>query len=215
MHFGRLPIRKPDARRSVARAGSLRRIFELSGGRLRGGDRHHAGFTLIELLVVIGIIAILIGLVLSVLARVRGAQKSVRCIANLKGIGDAFQVYVHDSKGRFPDPGRANLSWEQMLLKYYRGSFACDGDTELYPAVGSSYDWRDTGHNETSLAGRLLADVTRPDGVLAFEALPGWHARRKINVVRVDGSTATLDDDACFRDLLSPIGSAPAPNGGS
>jgi prepilin-type N-terminal cleavage/methylation domain-containing protein len=179
----------------------------------RGGDAGRAGFTLIELLVVIGIIAILIGLVLSVLTRVRGAQKSVRCIATLRGIGEAFQAYVHDHHGRFPDPGRADLSWEQMLLKYHRGSFACEGDTELYPAVGSSYDWRDTARNETSLAGRALADVKRPDGVLAFEALPGWHARRKINVVRIDGSATTMDDDACFRDLLSPIGSPPATGG--
>ena len=203
MHPGPFTFRRGDARGNRARRAAP-----------RPRSRFRCAFTLIELLVVIGIIAILIGLVLSVLARVRGAQKSVRCLANLKGIGEAFHAYVHDNKGRFPDPGRANLSWEQMLLKYYRGSFACEGDTELYPAVGSSYDWRDTGRNETSLAGRLLADVTRSDGVLAFEALPGWHARRKINVVRIDGSTATMDDDACFRDLLAPIGSAPPPTGG-
>ena len=206
MHLGPFTFRRDGtARRLRSRRLSLRGLL-----RGCGGDARHTGFTLIELLVVIGIIAILIGLVLSVLARVRGAQKSVRCIATLKAIGEGFGAYVQDNKGRFPDPGGADLSWEQMLLKYYRGSFACEGDTELYPAVGSSFDWRDTARNETSLAGRLMADVKRSDGVLAFEALPGWHARRKINVVRIDGSATTMDDDACFRDLLSPIGSPPA-----
>jgi type II secretory pathway pseudopilin PulG len=157
---------------------------------------------------VLGIIAVLIGLVLTVLVRVRGAQRSVRCVANLRSLGDAFAAYATDNRGRYPDPGRANKSWEQMLMKYYKGPFNCEGDTELYPAVGSSYDWRDTGRGATTLAGRSIAEVTRPEAVLAFEALPGWHAPRKINVVRVDGAAMTVDDDWCFRDLLNPIGSA-------
>lgn len=98
-----------------------------------------------------------------------------------------------------------------MLLKYARGSFACEADTELFPAVGSSYDWRDTGRPATTLAGKSTAEITRPDAVLVFEALPGWHARRKINVARVDGSATTMDDEACFRDLRQPIGSLTEP----
>ena len=158
--------------------------------------------------------AILIALTLSVLARVRGAQRSVRCIATLRGIGEAFTAYAQDNKGRYPDPGRANRSWEQMLLRYHKGTFACEADTELYPAVGSSYDWRDTGRNPTSLAGRSIAQSLRAEAVLAFEALPGWHARRKINVVRLDGAATTMDDDACFRDLLIAVSTSPDPGGG-
>jgi prepilin-type N-terminal cleavage/methylation domain-containing protein/prepilin-type processing-associated H-X9-DG protein len=92
------------------------------------------GFTLIELLVVIAIIALLMGVLLPSLNKVRRQAKKIACISNMRQTGVALQAYLIDNENRLPlsscnlsDP---NQYWLRILTSYTREKllFRCPSD---------------------------------------------------------------------------------------
>src|SRR3954468_12701438 len=94
--------------------------------RRQGSMRERRGFTLIELLVVIAIIAILIGLLVPAVQKVREASLRAKCQNIMKQIGIGLNNY-HGSFKKFPEGSHTPYSqvwygsWMYRILPFMEG----------------------------------------------------------------------------------------------
>src|SRR5688500_17561244 len=116
--------------------------------RVRSPRLIAGGFTLMELLVVIAIIAVLISFLLPALASARRESNKAKCLAALRDLGQAFNIYAAEFKQTFP------------VVHHAAQDSAIEGGPGLLP-TGHERHWPDL-IAKYSGAKADLTDMTRP-----------------------------------------------------
>lgn len=107
----------------------------------------NSGFTLIEILVTIGIIAILSGIGVVTIGKVRGANSQTTCISNLRMLSQGLQSYYNDymtfPADGYPDDGDDMYPLSTELANYIKdkSTFICPEDSNTTSTGNfASYD---------------------------------------------------------------------------
>ena len=137
-------------------------------------------FSLIELLVVISIIAVLLAILLPALPRIMDAGRRAACSANLRGVGQAVELYKGDFKEIMPvgsymprpwlnflnDDGSWPTSFNQSISDYFEfdsAAWECPGDIAVHSVTYTDDDGKEQIGGSSymyvsSLGGRKIED---------------------------------------------------------
>jgi prepilin-type N-terminal cleavage/methylation domain-containing protein/prepilin-type processing-associated H-X9-DG protein len=137
--------------------------------------RQRSAFTLIELLVVVAIIAVLIGLLLPAVQKVREAAARIQCANNLKQVGLAVHGY-HDATGRLPVANTPAFSSALTQILPYLEQENVGRRYDPAASPDSTADADGDGHSNASLGATVLKTYRCPSMLPppVPDAFPGW-----------------------------------------
>ena len=134
-------------------------------------------FTLVELLVVIGIIAVLIGILLPALSAARRQAASMKCLSNLRTIGQCYQLYAIDSKGWWP-----LASW-RPITGYPNSGWRRASDNTYITAYWYNFLQKYASKTKIGLEAQTGTPNDKSNQALTRDSLlwgcPGWEGRMK------------------------------------
>jgi len=185
--------------------------------RLRTG---RGAFTLVELLVVIGVIAILAGLLLPVVANAQQEARSVACRNNLGQIFKCIRLYANTSDGLLPDL-YASLTTDLHGARYRLGHYSRvesaemvpapanpDGTPATNPAVAPAGLWQLVVNGDCQDANVLSCPVTR--GIMKPSNVAGSPNDIVDDIPKMVGYTYNHFPERATGDVMDrPVGLSP------
>ena len=163
-------------------------------------------FTLIELLVVIAIIAILAGMLLPALGKVKEHGKSVTCMSNLKNWAYAVTSYADSNSDYYPaaytpypysSTVTRDFGWTGVLIgEGYMNSEKFDRDTKAGSVIGACPSWPVGVSNSNSYYAHsygFIQGVTNLGDTPA--ASPAYYVRRT-NLLKTEYNQIPLGGDS-------------------